>query len=81
MSENQVEIQQLQQMAEELEQRIQQEIIDRTPDEIHRYISREYQDPAEIMFNQLLELEMKRLNVKDKINTGCGYAANTAIEA
>lgn len=81
MSENQVEIQQLQQMAEELEQRIQQEIIDRTPDEIHRYMSREYQDPAEIMFNQLLELEMKRLNVKDEINTGCGYAANTAIEA
>lgn len=74
------ETEQLQQIQQELEQRIQEEIIAQTPDEINRYMARHYQDPAEVMFNQILEYESKRLQLLQKLNEGCSYAAQTAIE-
>jgi len=70
----------IEQMAQELEQRIEEEIIQQTPEEIHKYMARHHQDPAEVMFNQLLEYESKRCYLNQKLNDGCGYAAQAAIE-
>jgi hypothetical protein len=77
---NQMQVEQVQQMAQELEQRIQEEITQQTPEEINRYMARHYQDPAEVMFNQMLEYEAKRLQLNQKINQGCSFAAQTSIE-
>ena len=39
-----------------------------TPDEIKRYMEREHQDPAEIMFHQLLEYLIEKTGAKRKFN-------------
>lgn len=51
-----------------------------TPYEILKYMEREYQDPEEVMANQLLEFIVKKDRIKDKFNDGFRHAAIAAQE-
>lgn len=58
----------------QIEQQIQQEIQTQTPDEVRRYMSREHQDPAEVLMQQLLTYLIQSLKVYDKFNKGWKHA-------
>ena len=51
-----------------------------TPDKIHKYMSREYQNPAEIMAEQLLEFLMEKESIHHKFRKNLKAAALTAME-
>lgn len=49
---------------------IESQINSMTPVEVKKYMSREHQDPAEILAVQILEYLKQKLNIKDKFNNG-----------
>lgn len=63
-----------QKLTPEQQQQIQQQIADetqaQTPDEVRRYMTREHQDPAEVMHQQLLRYLILKERVPDKFNKG-----------
>ena len=66
------------QLTPEEKQKIQQQISDeiksKTPDEVLKYMSREHQDPAEVLANQILNYIIQKENVKFKFNLGYKHA-------
>lgn len=52
-----------------IKQQIQEETQSQTPDEVKKYMQREYQDPAEVMSHQLLEYLTQKCELKRKFNT------------
>ena len=55
---------------QQLQQQIQEELQSQTPDEVKKYMTREHQDPAEVMMKQILEYLIEEQRVKDKFNRG-----------
>lgn len=55
---------------EQLIQQMDEEINTKTPEEVKRYMDREYQDPAEQLAEQLLNYYSEKLMLKDKFNNG-----------
>ena len=58
-----------------------EELKTRTPEEIKEYMEREYQDPAEVQANQLLNYLKHKTRAAEKFNEGCKQAALVAHEA
>jgi len=58
----------------------QQQIEQMTPDKIHRYMARKYQDPAEVHAQQLIEYLSERERVEDKFRKGLKHACLSAYE-
>lgn len=52
--------------SQKIQQEIQEELKTRTPDEIKRYMERDYQDPSEILSNQLLYYLIQKCDLKNK---------------
>ena len=65
----------------QIDQQMQQELAARTPEEVKEYMEREYQDPAEVQANQLLNYLKHRTKAVEKFNEGCKQAALVAHEA
>jgi hypothetical protein len=55
---------------EQLQQQIEEELKAQTPDEVKKYMSREHQDPAEVMGQQILEYLILEQGVQEKFNKG-----------
>lgn len=51
-----------------------------TPDKIHRYMSRKYQDPAEVHAQQLLEYLVEKDKVQDKFRKNLKHACLSGYE-
>lgn len=64
----------------EVQNRIQEEVTARTPEEVKKYMGREYQDPAELLSHQLLELLTKKKHLKRKFNECFKHGVLTAKE-
>ena len=66
--------QQPQTLTPEEQQQLQQQIADetqaQTPDEVRKYMTREHQDPAEVMSQQILQYLLLKERVADKFNKG-----------
>ena len=62
----------------QLEQQIAAERQAKTPDQVIKYMSREYRDPAEVMSNQLLEYLIATKDIKNKYNLGWKHNLLTA---
>lgn len=54
--------------AQQVRQQVDEQIKSMTPEEVKRYMEREYQEPAEVMANQLLEYLTRKTNFRDKMN-------------
>lgn len=67
---------QLQQIQQEMEQQIQAS----TPPEVHRYMLREHQDPAEVLASQILNYVKNEQDVKRKFNKGWKHGVISAYE-
>jgi hypothetical protein len=65
---------------EKLQQEIEQELKAQTPEEVKKYMSREYQDPAEIMHSQILEYQVQKCEVKRKFNKALKHGLLSGIE-
>jgi hypothetical protein len=52
----------------------------KTPQEVKRYMAREYQDPAEVLGNQILNYLNKEENIEAKFLKGAKHAAISGIE-
>lgn len=52
----------------QIEQQVAQETKSLTPQEVKKYMTREYQDPAEVMSHQLLEYLTQKCDLKRKFN-------------
>lgn len=63
-----------QKLTPEEQQQIQQEIEEetqaQTPDEVRKYMTREHQDPSEVMSSQLLEYLLLKEDIANKFNKG-----------
>jgi len=63
-----------QKLTPEDQQNLQQQIAEQTqaqtPDEVRRYMSREHQDPAEVMHQQLLRYLIQKERIPEKFNKG-----------
>ena len=71
---------QAQQMQQQMQQEVEQEAQAMTPDEVKRYMSREYQDPSEVLASQILEYLKQEQNLREKFNKGMKYSAMSARE-
>lgn len=65
---------------DQIYQQIEEETRAQTPDSVKKYMSREHQDPAEILYQQLLTYLSKRLNLDLKFNKLFKYGLLTAYE-
>lgn len=65
---------------QELQQKMQQEIVSQTPDRIRRYMQRKHQDPAEVMGHQIMQYLTKELDLKRKFAKGWKYSLLSAYE-
>ena len=65
---------------QEIQGQIQQELQAMTPEEVKRYMEREYQDPAEILSHQLLEYLIQKLDIEHKFNNMMKDACLSAKE-
>jgi hypothetical protein len=63
-----------------IESQIQEELKAQTPEEVHHYMAREHQDPAEEMMNQIFNYEIKRLNIIDAFNRGFFHSTLSSME-
>ena len=54
---------------QQLQQEIEQELQAQTPEEVKKYMTREHQDPAEVMSQQLLEYLIQKCDLRRKFNT------------
>lgn len=66
---------------QQIDAKLQEELAAKTPDEAKEYMEREYQDPAEVQANQLLNFLRQKTKAADKFNEGCKQAALVAHEA
>jgi hypothetical protein len=64
----------------ELQQKIAEEVENKTPNEIKKYMEREYQDPAEVLTHQLLEYLTQKCGLKKKFNTAFKHGLLSAKE-
>lgn len=55
---------------QQLQQEIQSQTQSQTPSEVRKYMTREHQDPAEVLAHQLLEYLIQTQKVNDKFNKG-----------
>lgn len=53
---------------QEIKEQVAQEVESKTPPQVKKYMSREHQDPAEALNNQLLRYLIQDQNIKDKFN-------------
>lgn len=53
---------------QKIQQQIEEETKSQTPEEVKKYMQREYQDPAEVMSHQLLEYLIQKCDLKRKFN-------------
>jgi hypothetical protein len=53
---------------QQLQEQMQQEIQQKTPDEVNRYMTREHQDPAEVLARQILEYLTQEERIPEKFN-------------
>mgnify|MGYP003635952776 CR=1 FL=1 len=71
-------------LGEEEMKKIQQQIAEETkantPDEVNRYMEREYQDPAEVLSHQLLEYLTQKCDLKRKFNNAFKHGLISAKE-
>lgn len=51
-----------------------------TPERVHRYMARKYQDPAEVQAQQLLEYLVERERIEDKFRKGLKHACLSAYD-
>lgn len=65
---------------QQIQQQIQEEIQAKTPEEVKKYMSRDYQDPAEAMSHQLLTYLTKKCDLKRKFNGAFKHACLAAKE-
>ena len=54
---------------QQIEQQIEEELQAQTPDSVRKYMQREYQDPSEVMAQQLLQYLVQKCDIKRKFNT------------
>lgn len=54
----------------QIKQQMESQIKARTPEEVKKYMIREYQDPAEVLANQLLNYLIEKVEFKRKTNEG-----------
>lgn len=54
---------------QQIQQEIEQELKAQTPEEVKKYMTREHQDPAEVMSQQLLEYLTQKCDLRRKFNT------------
>ncbi len=52
----------------QIQQQVEEEIKAKTPEEVKKYMTREHQDPAEVMSQQLLEYLTQKCDLKRKFN-------------
>lgn len=55
---------------QEIQAKVEEQLKAMTPDEVKKYMTREHQDPAEILADQLLRYLINKENIKMKFNTG-----------
>lgn len=55
---------------QQLQQQIEEELQAQTPDEVRKYMRREHQDPAEILYSQILEYLIHEQKIQQKFNNG-----------
>lgn len=65
---------------QEIQQKIEQEIVSKTPKETRKYMERDHQDPSEVLGHQIMEYLIKEQDLKRKFNNGWKYALLTAYE-
>lgn len=53
---------------QEISAQIDQELQQQTPEEVKKYMHREHQDPAEVMYNQLARYIIKKLDIENKFD-------------
>lgn len=63
---------------QEVMQRLEEELQTRTPKEVKKYMAREYQDPAEMMANQLITYLYKKLNLEKIFDLAFKHGALSA---
>ena len=80
MASGEVPQEQAQQMQQQMMQEVEQESQAMTPDEVKKYMSREYQDPVEIMASQILEYLKQEQDLRQKFNKGFKYGTLSARE-
>jgi len=69
-----------QEVYKQIQEQMNQEIEAKTPDEVNTYMQRDYQDPAEVLGNQILTYNMALQDFKDLFIRGVGHAAKAGIE-
>lgn len=52
----------------QIQQQIDEELQQQTPEEVKKYMKREHQDPAEVMYNQLSRYAIKKLDIENKFD-------------
>lgn len=62
--------QQLQEQMQQMQMQADEQLKAMTPEEVKHYMEREYQDPAEVLHNQLLRYSIRELDVNRKFNEG-----------
>lgn len=60
--------------SQQIQEQIQEEITQKTPDKVRKYMTREHQDPAEMLGTQILEYLIQKERVADKFNKGFKHA-------
>jgi len=65
---------------QEIQQKIEEEVKQNTPDKVKKYMRRKHQDPAEVQGHQILEYLKKQLKLDKKFNDGWKHALLSAYE-
>lgn len=63
---------------ERINQEVEEELRTQTPEEVKKYMTREHQDPAEIMTTHLLKYLVEKLDLNNKFNTKFKHALLSA---
>jgi len=65
---------------QEIQQKIAEEEKKRTPEEVIKYMSREHQDPAEILFNQILNYQKEDQRLQYKFGKAFEHGLTSAVQ-
>ena len=65
---------------QKIQEELEKEIEERTPDRIRKYMDRKHQDPSEVQGHQILEYLKKHLKMPKKFNDGFKHALLSAYE-
>lgn len=63
-----------------IQEQIEEEVKAKTPEEVKKYMTREHQDPAEVMSHQLLEYLTQKCDLKRKFNVAFKHGLLSATE-